>query len=112
MSFIGQQALAFGFSAAATMKLELVLEELVTNSITHGYGEECDLPISVALRAHGKYLTLIYSDQAGTFDLTQMATSTPTEDQIGGLGINLILGIAQHIRYQRTADGNITELDF
>ena len=112
MTFIRQQALGFGFSADETMRLELVLEELASNSITHGYGKECDLPISVALRSHAEGLTLIYCDQAAGFNLAEMAASTPADDQIGGLGINLILGIARNIRYQRKANSNITELDF
>ena len=40
-----------------------------------------------------------------------MSASDPDEDQIGGLGINLILGFARHIRYQRVNNSNITEID-
>jgi anti-sigma regulatory factor (Ser/Thr protein kinase) len=55
-------------------------------------------------------LTLIYRDQAPAFDLTQVSSSQK-EDQLGGLGINLILGMAHAVRYRRTADGNLIELD-
>ena len=40
-----------------------------------------------------------------------LSATDPVEGQIGGLGINLILGMARQIRYQRIAGSNITEID-
>ena len=91
--------------------IQLVVEELVSNSITHGYGEESDQLLTVALHARPDGVTLVFGDQAPPFDLSRMTASDPDEDQIGGLGINLILGFARQIRYQRVNNSNITEID-
>ena len=108
---LAQQGQRLGISATDTSRIQLILEELVSNSITHGYGGECDQWVKVALDARPHGLTLIFSDQAPPFDLSAMSASDPTADQIGGLGINLILGMARNIRYLRSVDRNITELD-
>lgn len=93
-------------------RLQLVLEELFSNSIDHGYGKECDETIVIDLRAGASGVTLIYRDSAPAFDLTQRTASNPVDDQIGGLGINLIIGMARALRYQRQTDGNRLEIDF
>ena len=64
MSVLGD-ALAFvtGFAAAKRLserdhlRLQLVVEELFTNTIMHGYGRECDEPIGIELRAAPREVT-------------------------------------------------------
>ena len=111
MEFLARQAEKTGCSAANTLRFQLVLEELFSNTIDHGYCGECDQLIHIAVRQRQDGLTLIYRDQAPAFDLTQASVSAPDEDQIGGQGINLILGMALAIRYRRVADSNLIEID-
>ena len=111
LAYVAQQGQILGASATETARIQLMLEELFSNSITHGYGGECDHWVAAGLHARPNGLTLIYSDQAPPFDLSRMSASDPVDDQIGGLGINLILGMARKIRYQRSVDRNITEID-
>jgi anti-sigma regulatory factor (Ser/Thr protein kinase) len=108
---LSAQAACLGVSASDMSRIQLVVEELVSNSITHGYGGECDQLLTVALRAKPDGVTLVFGDQAPPFDLSRMTASEPDEDQIGGLGINLILGFARQIRYRRVGNSNITEID-
>lgn len=105
------QAQALGLAARQLPHLQLIVEELFSNTITHGYGQECDQPVDVMLRSNGTGLTLIYQDWASPFDLSLMRSSDPVANQIGGLGVNLILGLAHAIRYQRGAGFNRTEID-
>jgi serine/threonine-protein kinase RsbW len=111
MGYAVEKASALGFSAPEIAHVQLILEELFSNTVTHGYQRECDQPVEIGLCADADGCTLIYRDQAAPFDLSTMAASDPEDDQIGGLGINLILGMARSIRYQRLADWNSTEID-
>ena len=94
-----------------TLKLVLVLEELLTNTIEHGFGGECDAPIRISLRLHGTGLTLRYEDNAPPFDpLAPQVTTTssiagPLEERpVGGLGLRLIEGLTRDSSYEY-ADG-------
>ena len=100
-----------GVSVNDVSRIQLVIEELVSNSIKHGYGGECDQLLTIAMCPRSGGVTLLYRDQAVPFDLSLMSATDPVEGQIGGLGINLILGMARQIRYQRIAGSNITEID-
>ena len=111
MRYAAEKAGALGIPDREIPRIQLILEELFSNTIAHGYQRECDQPVALGLRAGDDGVTLIYRDQAALFDLSAMVASDPEGDQIGGLGINLILGMARAIRYQRAADWNSTEID-
>ena len=94
-----------------TLKLTLVLEELITNTIEHGFGAESDAPVRIALRAEGTSVTLLYEDSAPPFDplATDDSTVPSIEDPlearpVGGLGLALIEGLTRDARYEY-ADG-------
>lgn len=111
MAYLEQEALRLGFSTRESARFQLVLEELFSNSVAHGYGGECEQPIAISLQRNSGRLTLIYHDHGLPFDLTKMSAHVPNEEQIGGLGINLILGLSLASRYRREGGSNITELD-
>lgn len=111
MEFVARLAEKAGSSAADILRFQLVLEELFSNTIDHGYGGECDQLICVAVQPRPGGLTLVYHDQAPAFDPTLFSSSAQGEGLIGGLGIKLVLGMTQAIRYYRVADGNRIELD-
>jgi serine/threonine-protein kinase RsbW/sigma-B regulation protein RsbU (phosphoserine phosphatase) len=93
------------------LRLALVLEELLTNTIEHGFGAQCDAPIRISLRVDGTGVTLRYEDSAPPFDpLAQVgATACSIEDPleqrpVGGLGLRLVEGLTRDARYEY-ADG-------
>jgi serine/threonine-protein kinase RsbW len=95
------------------LKLTLVVEELITNTIEHGFGAESDSPIRVALSASDAGLALFYEDAAPPFDplahdaASPASVDAPLDDRpIGGLGIHLIGRIAASVRYAREAERN------
>ena len=53
-----------GIGRPAAMRLRLVIEELFTNSIQHGYRGECDTPVHIGLAMIDGYLTVEYEDSA------------------------------------------------
>jgi anti-sigma regulatory factor (Ser/Thr protein kinase) len=65
-------ALAFcernGVSRQAAMRLRLIIEELFTNSIRHGYGGESDAVVRMELAMIEGYVALTYEDRAPPYD--------------------------------------------
>jgi anti-sigma regulatory factor (Ser/Thr protein kinase) len=92
--------------------LQLAVDELVTNIITHAY-EECGRTGEVVFEVElgEKELTLVIEDSGEFYDPTR---KPPPEDldkpleerQIGGLGIYLALQSVDQFRYERKGDRN------
>ncbi|MDD2744016.1 MAG: ATP-binding protein [Rhodocyclaceae bacterium] len=111
MDYITQKGNELGAAALEISRIQLILEELFSNTVAHAYQNECDQLIGITLQASSAGFTLIYCDQGPLFDLSDQTARPPEQDQIGGLGINLILGMARAIRYQRLSDWNMTDID-
>jgi anti-sigma regulatory factor (Ser/Thr protein kinase) len=105
----------FGLTPALALRIELAAEELFTNTITHGYGQDCDAPVWLQLIVQPGCLCVIYQDAARAFDPVSHAVrvSGPVEKRpIGGLGIHLVRELATEMSYRRVADRNILTLNF
>ncbi|MCB4361699.1 ATP-binding protein [Quatrionicoccus australiensis] len=109
MCWLAEQAERFGLSQIDGQRLQLIVEELLTNTIRHGHGRECDAAVDIRFEPKMPHPLLTYSDTAGAFDPTRFAPSECTAD-IGGLGIELIRGMTSLFRYQRQNGRNIIEL--
>ena len=96
---------------AMITKVQLVVEELFTNSIYHAYRLECDQPIRVGYAWHSPQIHILYADQAPGFDL-RTATPTPAKDGIGGNGLLLIQELASHLDYSYSQGWNRIGLVF
>lgn len=74
-------------------RLNLVLEELFTNTVNHGHRGDCDLLIWISLKANDAEVTVTYLDQGPPFNPLAMARAqldVPLDKrEIGGLGIHL-----------------------
>ena len=44
------------------LRLTLLLEELLTNTVNHGHGGDSESPVRVELRADSERVTLLYAD--------------------------------------------------
>ncbi|MFO1315113.1 MAG: ATP-binding protein [Burkholderiales bacterium] len=97
-----------GIERPAAQRLRLVIEELFTNSIQHGYRGECDTPIRIELAMIEGHVTVQYEDSAPQYDpLAQLSTlSAPAATSLdaataGGLGIYLVGKSAYGADYTR-----------
>ncbi len=88
------------------LKLTLIIEELFTNTIEHGYRAESDARIRIALALHDDAVTLLYEDSAPRYDPLSGASappSTPADElearPIGGLGVHLVRELSSDARY-------------
>jgi serine/threonine-protein kinase RsbW len=96
----GLRAFLEGFCAAAgvgrdpCLRLNLVLEELFTNTVRHGHGADSDAPVWVTLARKNDQICLTYEDTAPPFNpyarLSLEAPDTTLEmRKLGGLGVLL-----------------------
>ena len=92
-------------------RLELVIEELLTNTISYGYGRECDDPVRLTLQPTAERLILTYADQAPAFD-TASGNPTRDTDTPGGFGLELLHGLSASFSYQREGEWNVSTLIF
>lgn len=98
---------------ADALRLTLVVEELFTNSVMHGYGVECDEPIEIALSATISEIALLYEDAAPAYDPLSPFTVAPDHlnaavesRPVGGLGIHLVRELAAGASYAREGGRN------
>jgi anti-sigma regulatory factor (Ser/Thr protein kinase) len=88
-----------GLPRAAYLRLNLVLEELFTNTVRHGHRGDCDAPVWIAVSRSGDTLSVLYEDKAPPFNpyarLTEpVVDATVSMRKIGGLGVLLTKELA------------------
>lgn len=92
------------------MTLNLVLEELVTNAITHG-SEAGGAVVSVSAALEGDRILGTVRDNGKAFNPLEHRepdTTLPLEDrEIGGLGLYLVRQMAQGLDYKRVGAENV-----
>jgi anti-sigma regulatory factor (Ser/Thr protein kinase) len=108
---ITRQAETLGTAVDVLQRLQLIVEEIFLNSVTHGYGGDSENTVQLSIRCKDDLLTLHYEDGAPPFDISQAVTQIATATGIGGLGIGLIHGLCKAMRYQRQGSRNISEFD-
>lgn len=97
-----------------TSRLQIVVEELFSNTIKYGYGGESERPVLLRLRCSPR-VSLVYQDAAPAFDPTAWRETAPravADEQIGRRGIAMVLGLAESVRYERLPEGNRLTLRF
>jgi len=93
-----------GLPRDACLRLNLVVEELFTNTVRHGYHGDSDAPVWVAVSRGDDRVQLVYEDKAPAFNpyarLPEEAPDTALElRKIGGLGVLLTKELAQSRDY-------------
>lgn len=99
-------------SEQEVVKLQLILEELYTNSVNHGFSCILEPKISITLSLNDHYLEIIYRDNGLAFDPFQKQDPNlvlSVEDRpIGGLGIFLVKSLVDHFEY--SYDGTFNQI--
>lgn len=112
-------ALASEYAIPANIQyaMNLCLEEILSNIIRHGYGNQPDRVIVIRfVPAQDKSCFLVIDDEAPRFN-PLAAQENPVEEtldgtRIGGLGIRLVRGFAASLEYEPTAVGNRLTIGF
>ena len=104
--FVENFASVHGIDHDDALRLTLIVEELFTNAVTHGYGGDCDAAIRIALCARAGEIQLYYEDAAPRYDPLSRLSQSPADggarddsQPIGGLGIPLVRHLTGSARY-------------
>ena len=103
-----------GLSKKCMLDLNLALEELLVNIISHGYTDEDEHFIQITISCENGVLVLCVKDDGIPFNPVTAAApdiKSPLEErEIGGLGIHLIKQFMDDIVYERVGNRNILTL--
>ena len=102
---------AHELSPRTNFVLTLVLEELLTNVVNHGYEGGEGAPITLRLSHADNVVIGEVIDSGPAFDPTALPVpdiNAPMEDrEIGGLGVHLSRTLTRDLTYTRVGDTNV-----
>lgn len=104
------KAQLLGVSDEDSLRLQLIAEELFTNTVTHGFNGGSDTVVTLDLSVSPEGVRLRYTDTAPPCDPTTQPEQLASEESTGGLGITLIRGMSRVFSYQRLAGRNVCEI--
>ena len=104
-SLIDEFGEAAGLGREDRHKLTLIVEELFTNTVTHGHHGDSDAPVQVTLEVTDAGVELIYEDSAPQYDPVAASRrtnieSTINERRVGGLGVFLTISLTNGAVYR------------
>jgi len=95
-SFIEQFCKETAVPREKCLRLNVVLEELFVNTVTHGYGHDSDAPIWITLEPKPSGVQVIYEDTAPAFNPLAYRVDI---GKVGGLGVLLTRELADKRDY-------------
>ena|SRR6185436_9389553 len=86
-------------------KLTLIVEELFTNTVTHGHRGDSNEPVQISLEETSAGVQLTYEDSAPPYDpftgsRRSDIESTINERRVGGLGVFLTISLTNGANYR------------
>jgi serine/threonine-protein kinase RsbW len=106
--FVKEKASELHAKADAITDLLIAVDEIVTNTIVHGYRGQTGM-IEVEVSKNDQALTICVRDDAPPFDPTHVPTpdlTIPLEERpLGGLGIHLTRELTDEFSYRRLPSG-------
>jgi anti-sigma regulatory factor (Ser/Thr protein kinase) len=110
-AFVEEVAALAEFTRQDCLRLSLVLEELFTNTVEHGYGGDSEAPVQVACDVQRGRVAVTYEDAAPRFNplaAVQPPDAAPAagERAPGKLGLVLVARIASDLDYARAEGRN------
>lgn len=111
MDYIALRSSSLGLPRATSLRLQLVAEELFTNTFRHG--RPCDQPnVTVQiLQPAGEDIEFVYEDGEPPCNPLAHLDITPlhlpvAQRPVGGLGVVLIDAFAEKVQYERVEERN------
>ena len=90
-------------------RLEVLFEELVTNTIRHGFSRNSDQCIHVQVERGPSAIKLTFEDDGVPFNPTNanvpMSLASADPARLGGMGIQLIIRLSSSVHYENLSPG-------
>ena len=100
-----------GISSHDVIKINLIVDELISNIVSYAYQDDGEHDIEIELGLADNRLSMVITDDGVPFDPSAKDspdTAVPLEARpLGGLGIHLVKKIADDLSYQRRAGKNV-----
>ena len=97
-----------------SMPITLILEELYTNTITHGASDGREVLIEVNLGIDKDALVMTYKDNGIPFnvlDLPEPDLTTSIENrEVGGLGVHYVKVLTDSVEYEYVENHNVLKM--
>lgn len=117
LAFVEETGMSAGMSRADALRMVFIVEELFTNTVTHGHGGDSGATVEIDLRVEPGQARLTYIDHAPAFDPLEgfkgppgSLTATLPQRPVGGLGTYLVGHLVETAHYRRETGRNILEL--
>jgi serine/threonine-protein kinase RsbW len=116
--FLERFCTAAAVEGDACLRMNLVLEELFTNTVRHGYGGDCDAPVWISIARNRDLVSIVYEDTAPPFNPYQRLPAVSPDDttvemrKLGGLGVLLTKKLAASRDYAYLFGRNRIRLTF
>jgi serine/threonine-protein kinase RsbW len=116
-AFVESACTVAGIGKEDCLKVLLIVEELFTNTVIHGYRGESESPVWMAFEPVENGFTLRYEDAAPPHnpfgEYRPLDTAVLVAQQpIGGLGLKLIRSLVSDASYSREGERNCIRLTF
>lgn len=118
LDFIAEACLRLGLCHDTALRAKLVIEELFTNSVLHGY-QGSDGMIWLSVHNENNRIFVAYQDEAPAYNpfdenvaAAQLMHAKIDNHPAGGLGVILVSHLADTVSYRYENGRNILELGF
>lgn len=113
-SFVSQLSAELNLVEQIEYKLNLVIEELVSNIIFYGYNEGIIDEISISIEVNKNDIIIEIIDSAKPFNPLKFENNQKKEilenKEVGGLGILFVKKICRELRYERVKNKNVMKV--
>jgi anti-sigma regulatory factor (Ser/Thr protein kinase) len=100
--------------SSISMPMTLILEELYTNTITHGASDGRDIFIEINLGIDKNELVMTYKDNGIPFNVLELPgpdlTASIENREVGGLGVHYVKTLTDSVEYEYLEKQNVLKM--
>ncbi len=100
--------------SSISMPMTLILEELFTNTITHGASDDREVFIEVNLGIDKDELIMTYKDNGMPFNVLDLPepdlTASIENREVGGLGVHYVKTLTDSVEYEYVEKQNVLKM--